>query len=263
VPAARGDAPPAVICYLPPTSLPPTTTSALALALYDFANTSQIAVLLTRDLGKVRGLAKGARRPNGSFQGGLDFGAVYDVTLHARTEGLDLLARAEMSEPFPGLRRDLGAFHAAFYALELANLLTVEHDPQPDFFRVAVDTLRLLDRGAPRDLVLFAFEAAAMRLLGFMPRVEACASCGKGLPARPAFSPRLGGALCAACAPKDPGANPVAAGALKTLARLAEGAIPLGSLQIGDQVGRDLRAAFDLFWLNLMGREVRSARFLR
>ena len=46
------------------------------------------------------------------------------------------------------------------------------------------------------------------------------------------------------------------------LARLAEGTIPLESLNVEGRIGADLRAAFDLFWLNLLGREVKSARFL-
>ena len=236
---------------------------ALVLSTFDFANTSQIAVLFTRDLGKVRGLAKGAKRATGSFQGGLDVGSVYSVGVIPRTEGLDLLTRAEMEESFSGIRRAQERLNAAFYVLELATELTVEHDPQPDFFRVTVDSLRLLDRGAPGDIVLFAFEAAAMHLLGFMPRTESCALCAGRLPARPAFSPRYGGALCAGCAPHDPGAKPVSVGALKTLARLADGTIPIGSLNVDGRVGKDLRAAFDLFWLNLLGRELRSLRFRR
>ncbi len=236
--------------------------TALVLALYDFSNTSQIAVLFTRELGKVRGLAKGAKRGDGSFQGGLDVGSVYRVRMLAKSEGLDLLTKSEMSETFPGLRTDLPALYAAFYVIELADALTVEHDAQPEFWDAAISALRLLDRAAPRDIVLFAFEAAAMRLLGFMPRVDDCASCGGKLPARPAFSPRIGGALCAACAPADPGARLVSAGGLKMLARLAEGTIPLESLNVEGRIGADLRAAFDLFWLNLLGREVKSARFL-
>ncbi|MBI2922420.1 MAG: DNA repair protein RecO [Planctomycetes bacterium] len=240
----------------------PVPTPALVLALYDYSNTSQIAVLFTRDLGKVRGLAKGAKRATGAFQGGLEVGAVYDVQLIRKTEGLDLLTRASMAENFPGLRRSAAALNAAFYVLELAGELTVEHDPQPAFWKVALDTLRLLDRGAPGDIVLFRFEAAALSLLGFMPRTESCALCGAKLPARPAFSPRFGGALCAACGPRDPGARPVSAGALRMMARLAEGAIPLESLNVDGRIGRELRAAFSLFWLNLLGRELRSGRFL-
>ncbi|KAF0240985.1 MAG: DNA repair protein [Planctomycetota bacterium] len=242
--------------------MPASDVIALVLALYDFSNTSQIAVLFTREMGKVRGLAKGAKRADGAFQGGLDVGSVYRLRMLAKNEGLDLLTKSEMSEAFPGLRTDLPALYAAFYVLELADALTVEHDPHPEFWDATISALRLLDHSAPRDIVLFAFEAAAMRLLGFMPRVDDCAGCSGKLPARPAFSPRIGGALCTACAPRDPGARLVSAGSLKMLARLAEGTIPLESLNVDGRIGSDLRAAFDLFWLNLLGRELRSASFL-
>lgn len=243
--------------------MPASPVTALVLAIYDFANTSQIAVLFTKELGKVRGIAKGAKRENGTFQGGFDVGSVYDVGMIRKTEGLDLLTKAAMTEAFPGLRGDLPALYAAFYVLELADALTVEHDPHPEFWEATIGALRLLDRGAPRDIVLFAFEASAMRFLGLMPVVDVCASCGRPLPARPAFSPRFGGALCENCAGRDPGARPVSAGGLKMMGKLAEGAIPLEALNVEGRTGKDLRAAFDLFWLNLLGREVRSARFVR
>ena len=99
--------------------------TALVLALYDFANTSQIAVIFTRELGKVRGLAKGAKRVGGSFQGGFDVGSVYDVGVIGKEAGLDLLTKSAMSETFPGLRESLPALYAAFYVLELADQLTV------------------------------------------------------------------------------------------------------------------------------------------
>lgn len=239
-----------------------TATPALILRTYDFANTSQVVVALTRDLGKVRGLAKGARRAKGTFEGGFDVGAVVELGVIRKTEGLDVLTKARMIEAFPGLRESIAALYAAFFAMELAAELTVEHDPHPDFYDLTLNTMRLLDRGAPADIALFHFEARTMSLLGYMPRVEACALCGAKLPAKPAFSPRFGGALCAMCGPKDPGAKQVSAGALRMLARLAEGAIPLEALNVEGRTGRELRAAFDLFWMNLLGREVRSARFL-
>lgn len=238
------------------------TTPALVLRTWDFAETSQVVMALTRDAGKVRGLAKGSRRATGSFQGGFDVGTVVELGFIRKSEGLDVLAKSRMTETFPGLRDSLPALYAAFFAMELAADLTVEHDPHPDFFDLTINTLRLLDRGAPADIALFHFEARTMSLLGYMPRLEACALCGKALPAKPAFSPRFGGALCAMCGPKDMGAKQVSAGALRMLARLAEGAIPLEALNVEGRTGRELRAAFDLFWMNLLGREVRSARFL-
>jgi DNA repair protein RecO (recombination protein O) len=241
---------------------PQTATPALVLATWDYAETSQVAALLTRDFGKVRGLAKGSRRSTGDFQGGLDPGTVVDLFFIRKSEGLDLLTRSRMAEHFPALRRSERALNAAFFVLELADRLTVEHDPQPDFYRLSLDTLRLLDRGAPNDIVLFHFEASAMSLLGYLPITERCALCSGVLPARPAFSPRFGGALCTGCSVRDEGAKTVSAGALRMIARLAEGKIPLEALNVEGRTGREIRAAFDLFWLNLLGREVRSARFL-
>ncbi len=47
-------------------------TLALVLRVVEFSETSLIVTLFTRDFGKVRGLAKGARRPKGPFESALD-----------------------------------------------------------------------------------------------------------------------------------------------------------------------------------------------
>ena len=91
------------------------TEKALALVLRtaDWSETSRIATLWTRELGKVRALAKGGRRLKSNFEVALDLLTVCSIVfLRKSSGGLDLLTEAQVVERFPRLRTDLPALYA-------------------------------------------------------------------------------------------------------------------------------------------------------
>ena len=75
-------------------------TTGLVLRSVEVFETSSVVTLFTRDLGKVSGLAKGARRLKSPFRAGLDLVSVCDIVLlHKASDALDLLTEASVSEP--------------------------------------------------------------------------------------------------------------------------------------------------------------------
>ena len=80
----------------------------------DVFETSSVVTIFTREVGKVSGLAKGARRLKSPLQGGLDLLDVSDIVLlHKTSEALDLVTEAAPIERFGSLRRDLAALMPA------------------------------------------------------------------------------------------------------------------------------------------------------
>jgi DNA repair protein RecO (recombination protein O) len=182
-----------------------TRTLALVIRTVDVFETSLVATLFTRELGKADGLAKGARRLKSPFQGGLDLLGVSDIVLLAKaSEALDLLTEASRVESFPCLRRDLAALYAGFYIAELLTDLTDLHDPHPKLFDAARITLRHLGDAELRPRRIMRFELACLRELGLMPTFDRCAQCGA--PVEPkgemvSFGLAAGGPVCAPCRP--------------------------------------------------------------
>jgi DNA repair protein RecO (recombination protein O) len=117
---------------------------------WDFSETSQTVSLFGRGLGLVRGLAKGARRERGAFDGGIDllsrgeFGAIVKPGRELAT-----LTEWDLLEVFPRLRMDLAANRAAFYMADLVGRMLAPEDPHPALFDRLVDSLRTL--GGARD----------------------------------------------------------------------------------------------------------------
>jgi DNA repair protein RecO (recombination protein O) len=199
---------------------------AIVLRTTDWSETSRIATLWTRELGKVRALAKGGRRLRSSFDSALDLLTVCGIVLLRKSAGsLDLLTEAQVVRRFPRLREDLGALYAGYYLAELLADGTEELDPHPALYDEALDALEAF--GAPGENLgprVMRFEMVYLKELGYRPALDRCAGCEGPLPAVGlAFSPLAGGALCPGCQKSHRDGRPLSPGALKLLLALDAG----------------------------------------
>src|SRR2546423_13401264 len=125
--------------------MPSEKAHGLVIRTADWSETSRIATLWTRELGKVRVLAKGGRRLKSNFESALDLLTVCSIVLLRKSSGgLDLLTEAQVVERFPHLRQDLQALYAGYYVAELLADLTEDYDPHPILFDEALDALQTL-----------------------------------------------------------------------------------------------------------------------
>jgi DNA repair protein RecO (recombination protein O) len=144
---------------------------------WDFSETSQTVSVFGRGLGIVRGLAKGARRERGAFDGGIDllsrgeFGAIL-----RRGRELATLTEWDLLELYPRLRSDIAANRAAFYMADVVGRVLEPEDPHPALFDRFVESLRVL--GAPLGAgepapdgaaALLAFQWTLLGEVGYRP----------------------------------------------------------------------------------------------
>jgi DNA repair protein RecO (recombination protein O) len=248
--------------------VPAVRSLALVLRSVDVFETSTVATLFTRELGKVSVLAKGARRLKSPLQGGLDLLAVSDIVwLHKASEALDLITEAAPVERFASLRRDLAALYAGYYVAELLTDLTDFHDPHPKLFDAAVVTLRHLGEPELRSRRLFRFELACLRELGLMPALDACAHCGgavepAGDPGAVAFGLATGGVLCPACRPGQPHVATLSGRTLEALRVLASPGSAWRALDPAPSSLGPIRATLGAVVSHLLGRRPRMLALL-
>jgi DNA repair protein RecO (recombination protein O) len=196
---------------------------AIVLRTTDWSESSRIATLWTRELGKVRALAKGGRRLRSAFESSLDLLTVCSIVLLRKSSGsLDLLTEAQVVQRFGRLRSDLGALYAAYYVAELLADWTQDLDPHPVLFDEALATLGELGNGQEIGLRVMRFEMVFLHELGYRPVLQGCAACGSSLPAIGlAFSAEVGGVLCPRCAVGPIERRPMSVGALELMRALA------------------------------------------
>jgi DNA repair protein RecO (recombination protein O) len=174
--------------------------TALVLRTTDWSESSRIATLWTRELGKVRALAKGGRRLKSAFESALDLLTVCSIVLLRKSSGsLDLLTEALVVRRFGHLRSDLTALYAGYYIAELLADWTEDLDPHPALFDEALATLGDLGEMDSGQRVM-RFEMVFLRELGYRPVLDRCASCQGVLSGeRLIFSPAAGGVWCGRC----------------------------------------------------------------
>jgi len=230
----------------------------------DWSETSRIVTLWTRELGKVRALAKGGRRLKSNFEVALDLLTVCSIVLLRKSSGgLDLLTEAQVVERFPRLRHDLPALYAGYYVAELLADWTEDYDPHPLVFDEAQATLRALGHDpAATGLRLMRFEAVLLRELGYQPALEACGVCGAAVAGRQlAFSMGLGAVVCGTCQPGQRERRPLSPGGWQALRALG-GSGEEWHRDWDPAVRRELRQLLGQYVTYLMGRRPRLLPYL-
>lgn len=155
---------------------------AVVLKTYEYGESSVVAVALTRSHGKLRFLAKGARRPRSPLRGALARGGLCDAVFYYRAEGgLQLLKECDAAEipasPADGLER-LCLFQAG---LEIVDRAAVGRDADERLFDLVERFMRLVPSAADPWALFYALEIGVLSLAGSFPSIDVCAACGKDL----------------------------------------------------------------------------------
>lgn len=242
---------------------------ALVLRAFDFAETSQILHLLTREEGRVHGIAKGAKRLKGAFRGGVDALYLGEAMVYARRPGAELrtLGGFETTTHFPRVRESIVRFHVASHVLALVLGFTREEEPVPVVFDLSVAALRLLEAAddAQAQALGLALESMLLGAAGFFPELTRCAACGK--PARNVQTTRLsslrGGLICRDCTAEDPSAPQVSGDVVAALVKLGDGPLAAAfNLPADAALRRGLRQALDAWTTHVLDRPLATSRFL-
>ncbi len=179
-----------------------TLTPAVVIRTRAFGESDKIVTFLTRDLGKIAGIAKGAQRSKRRFVNVLEPFTHVDATLRLRP-GSDLafVAACTLLDAPISLARDLMKFAYASYVLELTDRMVREREAGPETYELVRDAIALLEHGDAESGVLRAFELHLLRLTGYEPELGHCRRCGTAVASGATMyvHPARGGVLCVRC----------------------------------------------------------------
>ena len=195
--------------------MPARVSEALVLRTYPFKEADLVVSFLTRDQGKVRGVAKRARRPKSGFGAGLErLSHVRMAYFQRETRELVNLDSCELIHSQFGLVSDYWASVALDYFAEVCEQLLPSAEPSEKFFRLLLAVLDFLQpSGEPGDAgrvwrAVTYFSLWAVRLSGWLPELNVCLGCGALLDepeaggtsvARAFFGRGQAGLICSHC----------------------------------------------------------------
>jgi DNA repair protein RecO (recombination protein O) len=173
---------------------------AVCIRLIDYSESSQIVALLTETRGKLRGIAKGAKRASPSsvarFSGGIELLTLGQVVGIIRpSSDLANITEWDLQQPHRHLREDLRAQQIAFFAADLVNAMLADHDPHPNVFAAITTLYAQLAVPSERDTALLTFQWKLLEDCGYRPQLERDARSGETMGKKRAyvFDPHAGG----------------------------------------------------------------------
>ena len=199
-------------------------TRALFVTRRALGESDRLVEFYTLDFGKVRGVAKSARRPRSRFGSALEPFTLGELIFFdtGRSE-LVRVDHFDIVHPFAALREDLDRLGRGAWMLECVVRLCADRDPHAALFRLLVRALRALESSSRPVWVSVCFAVRAVDLLGHRPRIDHCVFCGRPFPfPRPALDMAGGGLVCGRCrAGADAmDLSPAAVGSLKRFREL-------------------------------------------
>lgn len=175
----------------------PKQSEALVLRTYPFHEADLLVTLFTRAEGKVRGVAKSAKRSKRRFGGALE--PLTHVIAHwedkekqelARLDSFDIIA-SPLATKVSYLR-----VLALEYVAEIIDELLPDREPNDSIFRLVLSVVGQLRSDAVW-MPLTYFDLWMVRLIGLLPELSHCVVCGAVLNgSRAYFHPLADGLLC-------------------------------------------------------------------
>ncbi len=245
--------------------MPLQTTEAIVIGGHNLGEANRIIPFFTRKLGKVRAVARGARRVRSRFGGTLELFTLGELVFFEwPNRTLHTINEFSVIEPFTPLKADLNRLSRGAYLVELAGAAVEDGEPNEEIFILLRDSLTLLaSHDDPR--LLRTFEIRLLRIVGYLLELYRCLICRSllGQTDGLAISPGKGGLICANCRPRVQDSLAVSLESVEYLRLVLVGRLP-ESLTIPLSRPHDLglEEVLKICIAYFLGKNLRSAAFL-
>ena len=243
-------------------------TTAIVLHSMDYGESDRIITFFTSDFGKLKGIAKGARRSKKIFPNALEPFSCSHIIFSQKEKERDtlvLIENCDVLDHHPNIREDLDKTLIASYLIELTDKFTKEGKKDDELFQLLQSFFAIIDSGNYSEEIVRFFEIRLLKLSGYEPTLDRCIHCQKPLSHTDTyrFIPSKGGIGCKTCHQNGYDSFPVSVGTLKTLL-LGQGMDirKINRIILSGQSAQESRIILSHFIHHLLGRELKSLHVL-
>lgn len=136
----------------------------------------RIVSILTKENGKVKGVAKGARKSGSKYSARLEVGSVVDFQWIPSKRELVRITQTESVASHRNIREDLDLLTAAARMLDAVDALCEDNSAHEELADLTIKALSTMDKEKTA-YVCPAFLIRVLSLEGFEPDVSKCPSC--------------------------------------------------------------------------------------
>jgi DNA repair protein RecO (recombination protein O) len=250
--------------------MPLYTTQAIVIRSLNYGESDKIVTFFTRDFGRLKGIAKGARRSKKRFQNVLGlFSHLRLIFFDREGMGLVRVESGDLLHLFPKIREDLKKIYYGNYYLELVNEMAGEREANPEAFDLLLSFLTDLDTTAPGEEQLRMFEVRMLSLYGYRPHLVRCGLCKRGweeLKDVPTvfFSLEKGSLVCERCSKNGERLIPLSLGTARLVDQVAQAEMDkLRRFKFTSQALTESRRFIPRFITHQLGKELKSLKAIK
>lgn len=196
-------------------------SEAIVLQSYPLGEADRLISFLSRTMGRMRGVAAGARKPKSRFGSTLERLSHVRIWFHEReTRELVRISQCEIIESFIDAFRDYPSSIALALFSEITQSVLPDREVADANFRLILLASQAIKRTAKPELPLAYFALWSVKLGGWLPVLDRCAKCGRAMQPGEAvfFSPRASAAFGKEC--RQPGMRLLSANALSAARKI-------------------------------------------
>ena len=155
------------------------TVTGLIIRTVDYKESDRLVSIFTDEMGLVSAMARGARSMRSRYLSSTMQFCYGRFVLYKKGD-LYWIRETELLESFFKLRDSIDKLALASYLCDVLGFVTVE-EAEHDLLRLALNSLYAIAEGLySTDHIKAVFELRTAAILGFMPDVVSCRSCGEG-----------------------------------------------------------------------------------
>lgn len=209
--------------------------------------------------GKLRGIARHAKRSKKRFGGILETGYVVNIQYQqTASSGLCKIDQASLVIPTVHRTLSLGESHALWLSVELAERFLADNDSSEEKYELLKRfTTAIYEKRLSRGVVLY-FLYKWISLCGYLPDFESCVKCGLHGNDLTQFSATLSGMVCRGCADGASLGYIFDGQSVPVLKRIVSGDI---KFDINDKIYDDLLQFIFRYSLIILGRSLKLEVF--
>ncbi len=181
------------------------TTEAIVLKQFDLGEADKIITFYTKDKGKVRAVAKNARKGNNKISGRVLPFTYSEITVY-RGSSIDRINKIDNKYSFTLLREDLNKMAYASYMAEIVEKVGMVDNSNPQLFNLLLMSFQKLVNFPEKKFkyINLVFKLGVLSILGLKPVIDQCVICEKPLKisSRNIFAIDQGGIICINCIEK-------------------------------------------------------------
>ncbi len=236
-------------------------TRALVLRVHYLSDTDKLVTFYTERFGKVKDVAKGARRIKSRYGASLEPLTLVSLIYFGKEhQALFRVNQCDIVAYHHEIRDSLDTFFYALYFIELLDSLTAEGQRDGELFSFVLEALETLRPDQNPELLCRFYELQMLALLGYKPRLEQCGKC-RQFPRSHwvGFSYNSQGIFCAPCLDGNPVEARIQLGTLQYLKRLLTLDLKRWArLKIPKDTEQELEQFTHRLVLARLGRELKS-----